>query len=50
MFHAFSVNPIIRETNRVVKRKKPKKAVFRPFFDANLIQMPINRGFASSGV
>jgi hypothetical protein len=44
MFDLFSVNPMIREPNQVVKNKKVKKRLFWPIFEVEALGVPINRG------
>jgi hypothetical protein len=50
MFDLFSVNPMIRELNRVVKKKNAKKGAFRAFFAFTSLTNPINRGFHAVGI
>jgi hypothetical protein len=45
MFDLSSVNPMIREPNRLVKNKTSKKHVFSPLFEVGDALNPINRGF-----
>jgi len=49
MFDPFSVNPMIREVNLVVKKKNPKNGVFWAFLQAGCGFEPINRGFGATG-